>query len=491
MKLISRYIVIIPLLLMALFSIGEYSGVANLSCEFQSFWFFCSKKAFLSGRIFAYFYSLLIFSLLILSSYFLWFKTGKATKALAVIGIFLSLLILPFGSADVSYYFSAGKFVSSGKNIYSAEWPRKTYFLEGLTDGDVTGFQYGPISAGLFKAIYDLSSDSIVRFMVIWKLFVLLCYFGVGYLTMKIIGLLRPDFDNNQIFSWWALQPLVLFEWVINGHFDGFWLIFLLLAILFAIKNKWWAVFPALAIGVWIKFIPIFFTPVFIVWWLQGVDLKNYKNKITEFVFGLLISLGITYLVWSGYWEGFIVFKSLILQSKWAVMSLFASIYYSLYPLFNYFLHGSTHFYLTRLVQGSLLIFALYLLKPIIISFFRVIFKKVVLRPEGYISVIFAVAMVYLLVWQKSVWPWYFVWLLPFGLMFHAFYPELMTKKFMFWLSATPLVYYIFWYYNFITFGTDDYGAVWFSDAVVIVIFLPLIYQLFKISRRGFNLETE
>ena len=138
---------------------------------------------------------------------------------------------------------------------------------------------------------------------------------------------------------------------------------------------RWWLMVPALTVGIWIKFVPVLLVPFFALWWWQDVDKQTWKKPASNWAWSDACR-SITVLSWRPYWVGPQVFASVISQAKFASMSIFATIYYSLKPLFVWLLADQAHWYLTRLVQGSLLMAFVYMLYPIIKNVLPYCLKK-------------------------------------------------------------------------------------------------------------------
>ncbi|EKE06855.1 MAG: hypothetical protein ACD_18C00255G0001, partial [uncultured bacterium] len=290
---------------------------------------------------------------------------------------------------------------------------------------------------------------------------------------------------KNNWYLFFLLQPIFLLEWVVAGHFDGLWLIFVLLAFIFAEKNNWAFVIISLTIGIWIKFLPVFVVPWFALWFYQNINRQNWIKNIAQVIIGLFSSLVLSWLVWYKYWVGFEVFNSILLQSKWAVNSLFTVLYYSLKPLFVFFT-PNFHIYLTSLVQGSLLIFFLYMIYPLIKGIYVILLKKKKWDSSKYILATFISLLAYLLIWQKSFWPWYMTWILPFGILSFLLFENKLTKNIIIWISTIPLFFYI----PQLIFGDNTTYLLFYYFVFFVILLYPLI-QLFKWRKNNYELEID
>jgi hypothetical protein len=311
--------------------------------------------------------------------------------------------MLPFASSDLEYYFNAGKAVNVRANIFVESWGSFNAFYYPAKESLVTPVMYGPLAIDLFVVFYRLSGGNIWMFILAWKLCMLLVFVLVGWLTFKVAGETQVGASKRSFYFYWFIQPLILFEWVGNGHFDGVWLIFVLAALLLANRRIWWLAAICLTVGVWIKFIPILIAPWFVLWWWQETNKNNWRSQLWQAAAGIVGTVAVTLVVWRPYWQGLKVFSPVLLQSKWAAQSLFATVYYTLQPIFSNLIGTGYHLYLTTMVQGGLLLLMLYLLYPLIKKGIALIMKKEKWSMVNYLQAIFISLLVYLLVWQNSL----------------------------------------------------------------------------------------
>lgn len=495
MKKFLSYIGLVGWLPVAIFSLALYPAYFKINCSFMSSWIFCRAPLAGGWKILSFLLIFIFISSLIISGYALWkkFQAGPEKSIWPVLAgfyVLLALITVPFGSSDTSYYFSAGKTMENGLNPFVDEWIFKRDFVGPVRTESAAGFSYGPIMAVIFKGIYKISFDNPAIFVTIWKLFLVAVFIGAGWVAHRLLQIQEAKISRLSFLAFWVSQPLLLFEVLVNGHFDVFWLLFVLLAILAATGRKWWLVIPLLVIGIWIKFIPVLVAPFFVVWWWQETNRATWLKQAGQAILGSLLGVVITMIFWSGLWQGFKVFNPIATQSKWAVNSVFAVIYYSLKPLFVWLLPDQAHWYLTRLVQGGLLLFMICLLWPYIKKILMILLKKYSMTPENYVKMIFFSLFVYLALWQKSFWPWYVVWLIPFGILAYERPCNVLLGRLLIWLSLTPLSFYPLWLLNWHLRGTDAVGELWFQQLFVVLVWAYPLYVLFKLRRNNFNLEN-
>jgi len=352
--------------------------------------------------------------------------------------------------------------------------------------GALIGFSYGPVMATVFKWLYMASQGRPEIFLLIWKFVMLLVLIGAGVITMKLVKLFSDGKDAAPYYLLWFAQPIFLFEWVVNVHFDGLWLLFLLLAIYAARAKRWWLVFPALIIGVWIKYIPILLLPFFALWWWQELNWQNWKKLLSQMGLGLGIAGLISVLSWWPYWAGPQVFSSLVLQSKWVAWSWFGVIYYSLKPLFMWFLGDQTHWYLTRLAQGFLLAVFIFTLYPMIKKCLAILFKKARWEDGEYVQAMIIFLLAYLLIWQKSFTPWYGAWFIPLGLIAFQKYRHPYMMKIITWFSSAAFIFHIVFIIDWFSKDPGAGGQLWFNYLIVGSIVMYPLYLIFRWRQKNY-----
>lgn len=476
------------------FSVIKYSGIINKTCNWQTSWLFCSPEIGTLQKIILFTVIFLVFGVFIIYGRYTWFlmeenntEPNKWFGLPLIAGfLFLASLVVPFGSGDMNYYYNSGKDLSAGYNVYAQDWPLKNELSYSSQENLITGFSYGPITASLFKAAANLSPNINV-FVIIWRLIMIL-FFCLGALVVsKLIGVYGLNLKKKDFYLLWFLQPLLLFEWVVNGHFDGLWLLFVMLAFVLARKKLWELVIPCLVIGIWIKFIPLFVTPWFMLWWWQDMDKLQWPKRLGQALLGVVLGAAITYFAWLPYWAGPGIFKSVVYQSKWVVSSYFGLIYYSLSPLFKWFLADGAHWYLTRLVHLVLLVAVVYFLYPYFKKVILIILKRVRWDDFDYYQAIFITLFVYLFVWQKSFWPWYVVWLLPAGLLLFLKHKNIFLKRIIIWVSLAPLVFYPIWIFALQTLGVYAENQLWFYYLFVPAVSAYPLYNFIKWRKLNYN----
>ena len=462
--------------ILSFFSFWNFKEIALNKCYFLSSWPQCGMSHSVAQIIFKF--SVLSVAFLVLSFFsFLalknWKDNFKDKKLFIVSGLvfLLAFITLPFASSDLQFYFSLGKAVTNNINPYIQNWSVENSFFYPPSISQLQGVMYGPIALDFFKVAYAVSRDNVLNFIVLWKILMSIVFILCGYLLSLLVG---KDQGKASFYGLWLSQPLVLFEWIGNGHFDGLWIVCVLLAFIFAKEKKWWLAAIMLTLGIWVKFIPLFFLPWFALWWYQESANKNWLKNSFDLIGGLVLFGSISTLVWWQYWQGLKVFNSLVLQSKWAVNSLFATLYYSSKSLLELFTNKNVHWFLTRFLHVFLLVILLYFFVPVFKQIYKIFQRKLEWSAEQYMSASFVSLLSYILIWQKSLWPWYFVWLIPIGLVVYIKSQNIFIKKILVWITSIPVFFYLPWMMS----GGDATGLQFFWYVFLGISFYPL-YQLY------------
>lgn len=243
--------------------------------------------------------------LLIFGIYFLFSRkiTKISIKELLLLSVFLNLFLLliwPVTATDIFSYIYQGRILAVFK-----ESPYLTVYDNFKTDIFFDFLKntwtkhttpYGPLfvlTSSLFSLIFK---NNVWANLFSLKLFFILLNIISGWLIYKIS-------KNKLAFYLYAFNPLIIFEFAINGHNDVLFIFFILLSFLFLckkgdknnIKNNSLS-FLFLTLSVLTKFISIIFLPVFAL--ILFLKTKGYKDKIKiilSFAFIFLFSAFIFY----------------------------------------------------------------------------------------------------------------------------------------------------------------------------------------------------
>ena len=240
----------------------------------------------------------LVITTLLFTLYFLTLRVAKAYMftsfpyKLVIILALIFALSYPFLSHDVfKYLFSGRMVVDYGLNphlfspdqVVGDDWLR---FLRWVH----TPSPYGPFMTVLASAYYLLGAGKFVPTLYLFKLdqigWYILAIFLIGKLSGKITKSKNKAVISQLIF---ALNPLILVEWLVNAHNDAPMITLLLLSLYLLTQKKRLLSLTSLIFSVAIKYITIIFLPLI---------LLKKRLKLTTMTYYLLSVLTLAPLLY-------------------------------------------------------------------------------------------------------------------------------------------------------------------------------------------------
>lgn len=212
----------------------------------------------------------------------------KRTFIFIAIITFLAGIILPNNSRDVYYYAAVGRMdVKYGINMYEENFNehQKDYLDDEVIQASSAiehKFIYGPIWALVCEMLGGIEVNSALVILSLFKILNIIVHLMNCYLIWKIS-------KNKKLVLLYGLNPLILFEGIINVHNDIFLILFSLIGIYLKKQNKIELAVLSIACGALIKYIPILLLPYI----LKDEKIKKKLGYYIEFV---LIFLGVTFL---------------------------------------------------------------------------------------------------------------------------------------------------------------------------------------------------
>jgi hypothetical protein len=211
----------------------------------------------------------------------------------AVLLRFVLIFTLPNLSDDVYRFIWDGRLIINGYNPFDH---LPTYYIEnnlnipGITPKLFAKLNspeyftiYPPIAQATFAIACWIFPNSILGSAIVMKLFLFCFEIGSIRLIVKILDLF--DFPPKQVLIY-ALNPLIIIEITGNLHFEGGMIFFLLLALYWLFKHKYYQSAVAMALSIASKLLPLIFLPLLI----RRIGLRNatYYFLITGGVLVLL-----------------------------------------------------------------------------------------------------------------------------------------------------------------------------------------------------------
>lgn len=217
-------------------------------------------------------------------------------KFVLIIGI-IFFIMLPLTSTDVFYYIGTGwSEVRYGINPYyttvdevlenNEEAKTDEILLKMQNTWSNQTIVYGPIWPFICKVLSGLSFGNLTLALFIYKLFNLILHLVNTYLIHKI-------FKGKNIFTlMYALNPLILFDGIVNVHNEILVIFFILLGLYFFIRKKnlfLTVIFLALATAV--KYFAILLIPFIVLYYYRK---ENALKKIAySALWALLFIVGL------------------------------------------------------------------------------------------------------------------------------------------------------------------------------------------------------
>lgn len=292
---------------------------------------YLSLYSTLAHTIELYFYVSVINSLLFLCIWLL-LRNLQLRPAVAVPVILTGALIFrlsvifmqPTASDDINRYIWDGKVSANGINPYryAPDAPELNHLHSDLLPGSVNFPSmktiYPPLAQLLFYSSYTLFGESYTGF----KFFLFIC----EIITLLLLYLLLKERKIPEYYlAIYALCPLPVMQFMVDGHIDALGLPLLVLSILLFYRGRRMAYYAALGLSISTKLISGMILPVTVN--------EREKNIAMKFIMGIvpLAVFALTYLPFLG--GGVFPFESLAtFTANWSFNGSAFSLFYSVIP---------------------------------------------------------------------------------------------------------------------------------------------------------------
>lgn len=315
--------------------------------------------------------------------------------------------LAPVLSDDVYRYRWEGKLQAHGGNPYQArpndpEWA----FLRDETFPSVGSKDfkagYGPLvqmlQIGMYRATSVLTADPFVQ--AFWfKAPYALLDLGVMAALWALLRRRRLPPERVLIYAW---SPLPVMEFWATGHNDSAAVLFVLLALLAASKERWTWSFAALSLGAAAKFWPLVLFPAFIGW--KGWWPRRWRQWLVLLPIAVLLA-----------WP----YRSDVAENI-RFMSGFLGGWRN-----NDSLHGLLLWMTGDVYRAKYVAFGVVAAAAIVVTLLQWPLEKASLA-----------LIAIMLIVSSNVHPWYLTWLLPLL----AFHP---VPALLLWMALVPLAYHV------------------------------------------------
>jgi hypothetical protein len=246
-----------------------------------------------------YVYLVLIFLLYLMYVITLRMQPKTFPWKLVITLAIITALSYPFLSSDVFKYLFAAKEVlfyhvnphTVAPQVFEGDtWLRFMRWIH-------TPSPYGPVMTALAIPYYLLGFGKFVPTLYLFKIDQIFWYI----LSIWLIGKITPKHKvlAQLIF---ALNPLILVEWLVNAHNDAPMIALLLLSFYLLTQIKYVTSLLALALSVGIKYVTIFFLPVLLVYKKVKVEWVTYYSLLILTLAPLLYHYSYQYQPWYVTW---------------------------------------------------------------------------------------------------------------------------------------------------------------------------------------------
>lgn len=437
----------------------------------------------LTGGASAGAWSLLWFSLITIGYLIIIYRGNLTNNQLMKFSIFAAACLLttvPFGSTDVFYLIGAARDeILHDVNPYLGGFYKVNPFL--LPQISLSGpIMYPALWLELNKIIWMVSQRlGILGQVYSYKLLFLFCHAATAVLVGKVVNLKFQAVGNRTAFLYF-LNPLLLFEFATNAHFDAVMILFVTLGIYWIAKKRLVLGITALSTAVLIKYTAILFFP-FLVWPLlvSNKSLSQLKNTLFTLLKGAILSALLAALSFYPYWiqTGPKILAGISTQSDWFANSLFSTIYVPIIFIYQTFtataIPSVSAKYLWLLVMFIGMVSVLGYLNngKIFSNIANVIFK---LSWQSALELTTLLIVVFVMFFQRSFWPWYASWPFLTGALLGNT-NRLYKLSLIFTLSS--LAFYLIY-------GLFGYNSMQSLDNLQVlyglVVFAPVLFLLFS-----------
>lgn len=393
----------------------------------------------------SFYYPLLVLGLLLATGvYFyldyLWQKNPPSLawllKLVGAISLIL-IFVFPFGASDLFFYLAQARtfaihhlnpyFHTYGQLSGDAFYP----FLRSNPWIDYTS-SYGPLFNLLTGFLASFFRDNFVATIILFKSFLALFHIINTLIINKVCG---------RRWAWlYALNPLILFEFIINSHNEVLLIFFTLLSFHFLwkrtpnLKNSLFSI-SFLTLAILTKFVPVILLPL---WGLVSLwRLKDKKEKIVFVVLSALAMTGIGFLAYLPFWQGpEIILNPIFNQIRFASHLLASPLITLSYGIL--LMVGNANPWSTALLIGQAT-FGGYLL---IISG-KIVWQRKNLNLVKVINYGTGTMLVFYAVFLPWITPWYFTFLLLLLLISHYLSGQEKYLRLLYLLTILGSLYYL------------------------------------------------
>ncbi|MCG2701239.1 hypothetical protein L6267_03675 [Candidatus Parcubacteria bacterium] len=345
------------------------------------------------------------------------------------------LFLWPIGSTDVFTYINQIR-VSSAHHAnpytvpYSA-FPDDALYYFINTHWTENTSPYGPLFIGIGRILALAGGSSLILTLFIFKLF----FVSVHILNCLLIYKIFKDERALLLYGW---NPLIIYEFAINGHNDVLIIFFLLLSVFFLLKKSGFKnhIFSWMFLlgSVLIKYITVIFAPIFLLVLLAGA--RGKKERVIFLSIISLTSALMFFVFFFPYWQGWQTFSG-ILSVCSPPNKIFSAIAISLSAIMFCLMKIPNPYYWGRMFGKIIFIFSyVFILLKMLINFKKLTKNSAI----KYSCLALAIFLASFLNW---VMPWYFTVLIALLICYLAAYDDYKKINYVYAITLFGVLCYV------------------------------------------------
>lgn len=260
---------------------------------------------------------------ILLTLFYFYFKTScfqfdpKSFRlALIFFGIFslTNLFSYPLTSIDIFTYMHTSRVLSvHHQNPYIHnfnEYPTDTLAPQIKNCWSDKPTPYAPLFTILSSILSFLGQSNLYLSLYLFKIF----FIALNILSLFLVYKITHDYKISFLYAW---NPLLLFEFGINGHNDIVSIFLLLTALFFAQRknlNNYLLAIIFIMLSALIKYVTAILLPIAFIFFFKNLEKKSEKIKF--FIWSIIVSLLITVAFYLPFWTGTEIFSRLFSQAS-------------------------------------------------------------------------------------------------------------------------------------------------------------------------------